>query len=751
MNWSNVKMIFQREVRDQLRDRRTLFMIAVLPIFLYPLLGMSFFQIAQFLREQPTRVLVSGLPKLDDFPPLVDGDRFAAEWLADPQQARLFQLSFAAEDAAGEESSEQVAERCREAVQHDQYEAIVVFPPDFATQLQRFRTQLMDRTAESGQLVATAPSVPRPAIYYSTANEKSQLAFDRVSNILRGWSEAIGQQNLKDSQLPLAVAHPFELERQDVSEITQRNAALWSKILPFVLLVWALTGAFYPAVDLCAGEKERGTLETLLSSPAKRSEIVTGKLLTVMLFSMATSVLNLVSMGITGALVISHLGGDDPARAVGLPPILTSIWLLIALVPVAALFSALCLALAAFARSSKEGQYYLMPLVLVTLPLVILPMGPGMELNLGNSLIPLTGLVLLLRSLLEGNYLPALPYIAPVVGMTLLCCLLAVRWAVEQFNKESVLFRESERLDVTLWIRHLLRDRGDTPSIAEAIFCGVLILLIRFFMGFALPMPQSFAEFAVVAVVTQLVMIATPAVLMAVMLTRSPRKTLLLRLPRWWTLPAAAALAVALHPAAKLLQVVVEQLYPTSQGVKDALNSALSGSIGWCPAILVIALAPAICEELAFRGFILSGFRHLRSKWRAIAFSSLMFGMTHTVLQQSIVTCIIGAVIAYVAIQTGSILPAVTFHFTHNSLMLVAGELHESAGFAKFIQPIADGTDFIYSWWLFDFGLIAAGVLLLRFAALTRPKPEIAESPIASAIQTAAAVSGSNAGLPCGG
>ena len=72
----------------------------------------------------------------------------------------------------------------------------------------------------------------------------------------------------------------------------------------------------------------------------------------------------------------------------GPPPPLAPLWLLIALVPVSALFSALCMALAAFARSTKEGQYYLMPLVLVTLPLVMLPMSPGVELNLGNSLIP---------------------------------------------------------------------------------------------------------------------------------------------------------------------------------------------------------------------------------------------------------------------------------------------------------------------------------------------------------------------------
>ena len=96
-----------------------------------------------------------------------------------------------------------------------------------------------------------------------------------------------------------------------------RDGAMWSKILPMLLLLWALTGAFYPAIDLCAGEKERGTLETLLSSPAERSEIVLGKLLTIMLFSIATAVLNLASMGITGRLVLTQHAGLRAAAAGG--------------------------------------------------------------------------------------------------------------------------------------------------------------------------------------------------------------------------------------------------------------------------------------------------------------------------------------------------------------------------------------------------------------------------------------------------
>ena len=102
------------------------------------------------------------------------------------------------------------------------------------------------------------------------------------------WRIASVEQQSGASTSPAVAARPFERKQIDVASRVRRRAAIWSKILPFVLMIWALTGAFYPAVDLCAGEKERGTLETLLSSPAARSEIVWGKLLTVMTFSMAT-------------------------------------------------------------------------------------------------------------------------------------------------------------------------------------------------------------------------------------------------------------------------------------------------------------------------------------------------------------------------------------------------------------------------------------------------------------------------------
>jgi sodium transport system permease protein len=724
MKFSNVRLILAREIRDQMRDRRTLFMIVVLPILLYPLLGTSFFQLAQFLREHPSRVLIAAERNLGDLPPLFDNKRFAPELFSDADRAGLLELDFAPEEsteASGDKSG--LPADVRRQVESGQYDAALYFPPDFAERWRHFQKTLQERIqnaeARSGSAAGiNLPPMPKPEIVYSTANEKSQIAFTRLSEVVRRWTELIGKGNLEAGGLPMETVKPFTLEMADVArESGFRGAAVWAKIMPMLLLLWTLTGAFYPAVDLCAGEKERGTLETLLSSPAQRGEIVMGKLLTIMLFSVLTAVLNLVSVGVTVWVSLAHF------KVLGPPPLLSVVWLSAALLPVSALFSALCLALAAFARSTKEGQYYLMPLLVATMPLVILPMSPGMELNLGNSLIPITGIMLLLRSLLEGRYLPAVQYSPVVIGVTLSACILAVRWAVDQFNSESVLFREGERLDLRLRLRRMFRDRRATPSAAGAVFCFCVILLIKYFLGFSMPQPKSFNDFARMELVTQLAVFLAPVLLMTVVLISDPRKTLLLKYPKWRTIPAALMLALFLHPLANLMQSALMQLYPVGEEMKKSLeyfSNILNQANIW-QLLLVIAVLPAVCEELAFRGFILSGFRHIGRKWRAIAFTAVFFGIVHGIFQQSLLACLLGVVLGFLAVQSESILPCVVFHLAHNCLAVLNSRLTpamiENAGLQAILAPGKNG-GCTYTWSVVIFGALAGSAIMVWFGLL---------------------------------
>jgi len=730
MSWSNIRWTLAREIRDQLRDRRTMFMIVVLPILLYPLLGMAILQVSQLAEEAPVRVLLVGREHVPEEPPLVEGHRFVAGLFNPPEQARLVELEFAPEHASAAVPPADPLSQAGLAVQYGQYDAALCFPSDFRQRLDQFRQALCQG--------ASGPEVPRPVFIYTTATEKSQRAFARLLDVWQRWNDRFRRANLAAMRLPESMFAPIEPETIDVAEATGHSgAAIWSKVLPVLLLMWALTGAFYPAVDLCAGEKERGTLETLLSSPAERSEIVLGKLLTIMLFSSLTAVLNVLSMGTLGWVVLSRLPGFGPV------PLAGAVWMAIALVPASALFSALCLGIAAFARSTKEGQYYLMPLLLGTIPLAVLPTVSGMELNLGNSLVPVMGMVLVLRAALEGNYAEALQFLPPVAAVTLAGCLLAVRWAVAQFNCESVLFREGERLDVRLWLRHLVRDRRATPTAAAAASCGIVILLARFVAGVAMPSPGDFPAFAVTVLATQLAVIAGPAVLMAFLLTRSPRQTLLLRWPPWLAPIAAAVLAVALHPAVKVLQAGVFRLYPLNEVIEKQmrdLDALFSPAPFWAVAA-ILALTPAICEELAFRGFILSGFRQGGATWRAIVISAAFFGLTHSILQQSLVAAVVGVVIGYLAVRTESIVPAMVFHFVHNALAATAVPVSRYVtdrwpALEWLLQPGAEDGQ-VFRWPAVLAGGLAAVAILAWFHRLPRGGEKSAPVNAPAASETA--------------
>ena len=704
MQLKNVKLIYLREMRDQLRDRRTLFLIAVLPLLLYPLLGTSFFQLTQFLQKVEARVLVVGTRQLrgaDWLPPLIDGNKFDVKLF---EQAELHEKILLlsprdfpdftdalrkGKELPGPGSKNNVSPdeaafdaAAKELLDSGKVEAVLVFPNGFEDRLREVRQALVERKS------AGATAFPEPIILYNSADDKSQVTQLRVDQILRRWRNEVTAENLTASNVPVEATTPFELRPRDMAQMQQRQAAVWSKVLPFFVFIWALTGAFYPAVDLCAGEKERGTLETLLTSPALRREIVWGKLLTVMTFSVVTAILNLGSLGLTGKFVIDNLSQSvafgGAAEAMNLPPLTSLLWLAVALIPVSALFSALCLACAAFARSTKEGQYYLMPIMLVTMPLMMLPMSPGVELNLGNSFIPVTGMVLLLRSVIEGQYAIAFKFVWPVLGVTLICCLLAIRWAEEQFNRESVLFRESERLELGRWLVHLVRDRQATPSFAQAALCVAIILITQFFVSVSARFGDefNFTFLAKMLLVSQLACIFAPAMLMTIMLTREPAKTLLLeRTPRWSHLFGMVALALALHPVVTFAAAYVTEVYPVpaeTEQIAQEIGSALDGAPHWLWALALMALLPAICEELAFRGFILSGFRHVGHKWWAIALSAVAFGLVHTFLHQKISATLMGMIIGYVAVQTESIWPCVLLHTVHNSLQLSAHKLAEA-------------------------------------------------------------------------
>ena len=675
MKWSNIRLIFWRECRDQLRDRRTLFTIAVLPLLLYPLLAISVFQVAQFRRDHPSRVWVIGAELLPPHPSLLSGDRFRAG-LVDDATRQLIALGSAPPNWR-QLSHESLGHRVQQEIRQGNVDAVVLFPHDFSDRLDQFNRQMAQRPPPNSTTLPHFSTVPEPTLFLNTANDKSRLAAQRTQQALQSWREEIVRAGLHSRQIPVTATRPFQVAHVDLAEAGRQQLAFWSRLLPFVVMIWALTGAFYPAIDLCAGEKERGTLETLLTSPADRREIVCGKLLTVTTFSSATAILNLSSLVLTGSLFFGQMNlveGAQPLR-LGAPSFSAVIWLLLVLLPISALFSALSLGIAAFARSNKEGQYYLMPLLLICLPLMIFPVLPACELDAGTSLIPISGILLLLRTLIEGDYLIAARYCLPVLGVTGLGCWLAIHWAVHQFNQESVLFRESERVGLRIGLKHWWRKRQDTPGVTGALCCGLLLLFIRFIAGSQATMPATWKEFVTSQTLVQVGLLAVPAVLFARLLGRRVRHGLLLRWPGYKPVLAGGLLAVCFHPIGMELTQLIHNLYPLSDAIGNQLREleSIMGPASLGTLLLTMAVLPAICEELAFRGLLFSGLRRSGSPGFTILTSSLFFGAIHGVFQQSVSAFLVGTLLGGLAWRTSSILPGILFHFAYNGLSLLLG------------------------------------------------------------------------------
>ncbi len=728
MKWKNVRLITHREVRDQLRDRRTLFMVAVLPVLLYPSLGIGMVQMMLMFQEQPRTVVVLGAKDLPE-PSLIIDNRFDPGMVAGGKPVsdklivltdqdtdedsgkeetpadlkRKLRISHAQEirklvekldqkEKISEEEQEKITQEITTLFNESDIQVLIMIPDGLAENIKRVDNLILNSASgdRTGDDFEKAMLYTRPIVLRNSANEKSLMTFSRVKQIIDTWELRILQNRLKSVNLPDSFSAPVKYEIKDLAKKEQISANVWSKLFPAILVIMTLTGAFYPAVDVAAGEKERGTMETLLISPASRGELVVGKFLTVMLFSVSTAVLNLSSMAFTGNYISSTAGSGAMSRIGSLaPPSMPSIcWLFILMIPLASLFSALCLALASFARSSKEGQYYLTPLLMVVMGMTVFCMSPAVEMQPFYSVMPVVGPALLLKKLLADPLNPeGLVYLMPVIVSSIGYSILALWWAVDQFKREDILFRESERFSPKLWLKHLLRDKEPVPTFSEAVFCFLIIMLLQFgamnYMGAALKGDGSEdpTRLFKVLITQQLVVIACPALFMGLLLTSKVRDTFRLYWPQIRFLLAAILLPLVLHPLTIELSISLSWFFPQlPEGIADTMKSMSDPKTSILIILLAFAVAPAICEELVFRGFVLSGFSRHGREWIAIFLSSIMFGVMHMIPQQVFNATLLGVVLGLLAIKSGSLLPGITFHFIYNSLAVLHGRSAEFVG-----------------------------------------------------------------------
>ena len=403
MSLRNIGIVYRKELTDSLRDRRTLISTIVVPILLIPVMTIGL------------GVFISGMMRRaeHDVPPVMV--------------------------LGGEDSPRTV-----QALEH--LPAVRVVPPsaDFAQRItsKELRAAVrippgFDSSLESGE-----PS--RVEIYIYESDMNSEVAGSKLQAFFLSLRQRTIEKRMAERNVSMSLLRPFEVTRENVAPQEKVSGAAAGALLPYLVILMCLTGAMYPAIDLTAGEKERGTMETILTSRVSRTHLVLGKFLLVLTTSLVTALLAVSSMWISSRIAAGMLAGqlsrNAPAAQLHLAlraGDLVVVFLLI--LPVAVLFSAALLAIALFAKSYKEAQSYISPLMILAIVPAVASLIPGVELNVRLALVPILSTSLVSKEIFSGTYHWTL--IALIFASSCLYAAIALFTAVRMFQREDVLFR----------------------------------------------------------------------------------------------------------------------------------------------------------------------------------------------------------------------------------------------------------------------------------------------------------------------
>jgi sodium transport system permease protein len=595
-----------KELRETVRDRRTLAVMILFPLVVYPLLALVSSQVVaqreRGQRERPSVVAVAGQGTL-----------------ADEVRARL--------DKASAE----------------------------------FRRQSAGTTADvdTGRLDAlvtvkeVAGAQPSAEIAFDATRDESRRAEQRLGKTLEGlW--------------PPGCAPRLDVRREDLAPPSRMGGYILSKALPLMILLMVLLGAFYPAIDVTAGERERGTLETVLAAPVPRRDLLLGKVLAVTALASASGFLNLGSMSLTLVQVINLAApeADLPvpwtrAAATGL-----------VVLPTAFLLASVFVAVGSLARGFKEAQNFLVPVYFMFFaPAMIGALGE-MQLSPGLALVPGLNVSLLARDIALGK--TAAGATALVLGSTLLWGLIALIVAARFYVSERFLAvgdREPGQR----------RKKPDTvtgvpldlpPSVGEAL----AVFAIGFVSLYYVFMPLQRLALVRGLLISQWLGLFGIAVLFA-LLKRRPFRAVVGLHP---APPPAWVGAVLLGAAGWVVANLVAQwVLPPPKEYLEQFRKLLFPDLprGLAASLFLFAFTPAVCEEVVFRGLILRGLLTRLPPATAIALCGALFGLFHIDVYRMLPTALLGVMLSFVAWRSGSLWPSIAAHFVNNAILVLLGHL----------------------------------------------------------------------------
>lgn len=635
MNPATVKAMFKREMLDILRDKKTVAMMILLPVLLYPLLIVGMVLVMN---------AVASSQEEKEYKVAFDLDNSIQSELSDileEQSDKIgYQLSVLSKAQVEESLAEDESDDAEEKENKDIYEQALD-----AKKLNAFLRQTEDGSFE---------------ICYLSAQSDSSIARSGLTDLMTLYRDRVREELLQEAGLaPDEILKAADYSSQDLSSTEESVGYQIGSFLPFLIITSVLLGAMYPAIDVTAGEKERGTLETLLTMPVSNLEMILSKFLSVSVIASVSAILNVVSMGCAIAFLVSgSIAATEELNlsinfGVFVPGVLFTI---VVMIFFAMLITALCMCTCIFAGSFKEANNYITPLMLVVMIASYAAIIPNVELTQQTALIPVVNVSLMIKSLfgLTNDY--------ALYGMVLFAnvaySLLAVLVLSRLYNSEAVLFADGFT-SVHIFNGRSDMKKGQMPGGGDVILVLAATLLLMFYIGVG----AAGLGFYGVAL-QQAVVLACPLVY-AWYIKADKKRLFSLNKPQMAAVLGGIFMFIGAFFLAMILGVVLMPLFPQStENVMDLSNFLMGHNK--LLTVAIIALMPALGEELLFRGFLMGTLKEKTKPVMAIAVTAILFAAYHMSVLRFFTVGVIGLSFTIAAYKSGSIYVSMLMHFCNN-------------------------------------------------------------------------------------
>ncbi len=437
MDTKIIRTLLKKEMLDVFRDKKTVIMMLIVPVLLYPIVFIGAMQVMAFvnssMKEQEYRIAV----EMDDEGAFYD--RLVRAGEQDPgEDETAYRITVV--DAAAIGGGERAWEAALEKEEIDAY-------------------------------VSACDSGGRTQydVYYLSSVTNSSYAADLVTEVLDDFREDLTRQRIAAEGLSAdEILEPISYERKNTASSEQSLGSIIGSVLPLMLVVSLLMGTMYPAIDTTAGERERGTLETVLTLPVRNRDLITAKFLTVAVIGMVSALLNMLSMGGIAVYMYQIMDLQTEMADIDIAKFIPAILVCILAVFAFSLFvSAVTMCTTAFAKSYKEANNYITPLMLVMMFTGYVGFIPNLELTQGIAMLPVANICLLIRNMMVFKIDYAMT--AVVLLSNVAYAVLAILFLSRIYDSESILFSD-QKGGLQLFEKRENMTGGGVPTVSDAMF-----------------------------------------------------------------------------------------------------------------------------------------------------------------------------------------------------------------------------------------------------------------------------------------